>query len=29
MHTLPPSECLRAAFDYEGGLIWVLPTIHS
>lgn len=29
MHTLQPSECLRAAFDYEGGVIWVLLTIHT
>jgi chemotaxis protein CheX len=29
MHTPQPSECLRAAFDYEGGVIWVLLTIHS
>ena len=29
MHTLPPSECLRVAFDYEGDVIWVLLTIHT
>jgi chemotaxis protein CheX len=29
MHTLQPSKCLRAAFDYEGGVIWVLLTIHT
>jgi chemotaxis protein CheX len=29
MHTLQPSQCLRAAFDYEGGVIWVLLTIHT
>ena len=29
MHTLQPSACLRAAFDYEDGVIWVLLTIHT
>jgi chemotaxis protein CheX len=29
MHTMQPSECLRAAFDFEGGVIWVLLTIHT
>jgi chemotaxis protein CheX len=29
MHTMYPSECLRAAFDFEGGVIWVFLTIHT
>lgn len=29
LRTLEPSECLRAAFDYEAGVIWVLLTIHT
>jgi CheY-specific phosphatase CheX len=28
MHTLPSSACLRATFDYGGGVIWVLLTIR-
>ena len=29
LRTLQPSEYLRAAFNYEGGVIWVLLTIHT
>ena len=28
MHTLRPSESLRAAFDFDSDVIWVLLTIH-
>ena len=29
MHTLQPSECLRATFEFEGHVIWVVLTIHG